>query len=216
MGIGHWLLGAIALATACNNSKFNDSSNPNPQPTSAQATAASPTPAKVGSGCTTVGSTAAKLLTDSVTNGAPGQIIKYELSMNDCDGVQTPITASEIKFDINAVYVGAATGSFGPPLPYTIQSVDGSRFSTGNFLVIQGSDLFGNIDATHWYYKTSNPINIPKDVEKVILNVDISNETDHLPNHKPGDPYPPTELISTYLAFGTANPVEQPVTFKNK
>lgn len=214
-----------ALSLSCNNNKFKESAGPQGNPTPVQQGQDHSLPQTQGgqvvlppqptSGCNTAGTTAVKLLTDAVVNKAPNQIIKYELSMNDCQGVQTPITASEIKFDLNSYYVGATIGHPGPPLPFTLQGLDGAQLSSGSLNVVLGTDLFGNSSVGHWHYKTNTPINVSNGIKQVVLSVDISNSENHLVANPAAGSLPPTEVISTFLSFGNAKPVEQPVTFKN-
>lgn len=212
---------AAFILAACNDGKFSQSAGGGPQPEATQApveptiVSAAPTPTP---GCTTAGTTVVKLLTASVTNKAANQIIKYQLSMNDCQGVETPIKATEIKFDVNAVMVVASTSGSpsGTALPYTVQSPEGQTLSSGSLEIVQGEDLFGNASPSYWHYKTNNPINITGGIKQVILSVDISNSENHLPSNTGGTgTYPATEVIETFLRFGDAEAVKQPVTFNN-
>ena len=207
------LLGALG----CNDSKFKQTNSPGAEPTKVvpgpiggQQLPGGPVP------CTTAGTTVVKLQTQSVRNKSPGQIIKYELSMNDCQGVQTPITATSILFDLNAIFTLSAPGAIAGSLPYTVTTMEGAPLGTGSLEVVPGQDLFGVSNPQHWHYRTNNPLNFPPATNRILLNVDISNTENHRPDTPTGGPFPPTELISSFLKFGNANPVEQPVTFQNQ
>lgn len=212
---------------SCNYNKFKSSGGgqekppliPNVVPLQApQIPAIAPTSIPVAPptptiGCTSAGTTVARLISNRVVNGAPGQLLQYELSMLDCQGVQTPITANIILFDINATLDAAQTGGFG--LPYSVTIPNGPIAGQGILNGIRGSDLFGNISPSYFHYSTNTLINLPAQIRSIILSVDLSNEVNHTPGTVPGGPFPPLEIISTFLRFGNATPVEQRVTFVN-
>jgi len=164
----------------------------------------SPVPGK----CTDAGTTVAKLLTTSgITNGASNQFLEYELSMEDCEGVVTPITARVILFDLDAESESPR------PLPYQVKSQDGLMLSSGVLQTINGSDLFGVIGLNRFHHRTNNNIDVPSAHRKIKLSIDLSN-TVHQPMGS-GDTVSPQALISTFLRFGDAAPVKMPVPFVN-
>lgn len=159
--------------------------------------------------CTDAGKTIAKLITTSgITNGAPNQLLEYELSMEDCEGVVTPISARVILFDLDA------ESEAPKPLPYQVKSQDGLVLSSGTLLSINGSDLFGVLGPNRYHHRTNSNIDVPASHRKIRLIIDLSN-TENLPMGSAGIGAGPQYLISTFLRFGDAAPVKMPVTFFN-
>jgi hypothetical protein len=177
------------------------STNPIPEDTIGQ------TPV-VPSKCTDAGKTIAKLLTTGgITNDAPNQFLEYELSMEDCEGVTTPITASVILFDLDAeILDGPKT------LSYQVKSQDGALLSSGALQSINGSDLFGVIGPNRFHHRTNSNINVPVSHRKVRLTIDLSF-TNNQPMGSVMTGPVARAVIQTYLRFGDASPVKMPVTF---
>ncbi len=159
--------------------------------------------------CTDAGKTIAKLLTTTgITNGAANQLLEYELSMEDCEGVVTPITARVILFDLDA------ESDSPKALQYQVKSQDGSILSSGTLLAINGSDLFGVLGPDRFHHRTNSNIDVPSAHRKVRLTIDLSY-AEHHPIGSGGIASGPQSLISTFLRFGDAAPVKMPVTFFN-
>lgn len=174
-------------------------------------------PKPVTPDCKETGVTVAQLLSNQIFNGAAQQVLRYRLSMKDCAGQQTPITAHEILFDING---RVPAGTTARPLQYTVSAESGSNgiygnLASGQLATIRGQDLFGVANPQFWHYRTNQPIAVNPQMKSVIFTVDISGLTHHTFNAP--FPYigPKVEVIDTILRFGTATPVKQPVNFVN-
>lgn len=175
------------------------SPSPSPVPTLAP----TPVPCSAGSNKTFV-----QLLTAQIQNGAPNQIIQYQLSVLDCNGNLLPLTADKVLFDLEGVVDPADER----PLDYTITNTAGVIIDQGQLQVVQGSDLFGNQGPHYFYDITDQPINVSAPTTRIIFNVSVSN----IPYHRQSSTrYPKEEIINSYLKFGDAAVVLQPVKFVN-
>lgn len=184
-------------------------------PVPAPSPAAVPTPVVIqtttpSADCTTPVTTVVTLMSSTFTNNARNQYIQYKLSQTDCHGLGVPINVSEIQFDVHAHVV---TGRTSIPFSAYLVTAPDQPLTSGSLDVVSGMDMFGNIDSNYFYYSTSNQITIPASTYEIYLSLDYSCTIMH-PSGSSGRP-PATETINSYLAFGGATPVTQPLLVSN-
>ena len=218
----------LAVTSSCQPSGFNGSNavakkasaeakpqgKPQPKPTIANENP-SPFPSETfepslpkPSPCTDAGTTVAKLIsTAGIVNDSANQFLEYELSMEDCEGVVTPITANVILFDLDAESESGAK-----PLPYQLKSPDGMPISNGILASVSGSDLFGVVGPARFHHRTNNNINVPSTHRKVRLIVDLSFTNSQPLNSGLIGPVA-RAIIPSFLRFGQASPVKTLVPF---
>ncbi len=175
---------------------------PTPVPTVTIASA-SPTP----SACPNT--TVVTLMSSTFTNNALNQYIQYKLSQTDCHGVSIPINVSEIRFDVQAHVV---TGRADIPFSAYLVTDPSHALASGILQAVTGSDMFGTVNPSYWYYSTSNQISIPASTYEIYLSLDYSCSVIH---QNGITRFPATETINSYLAFGDATPVTQALRVSN-
>lgn len=162
--------------------------------------------------CNASGITVARALTSSVVNNAPGQLIRYSLSISDCAGNLRTIQAGPIMFDINSE---VSTNDV-RPLQYGIFLESNAPIGNGILEVVSGGDLFGNIGPNYFFNRTLGALSAPQGTKAIIFTVDVSMMAHHIPGSQGATQFPPQEQITTYLKFGEAAPVAQVIMFINR
>jgi len=168
---------------------------------------------------TCVAKTVATPITTSVINNAPNQFVTYQISYTSCSGQPLSFPPGQVSYDNNGVSWTNTT-----TLPY---SLSGTGISVqGNMDADFGTDLFGHTSACknlqdaqnmqcYYHFVTDQTVTIPTGVSSFTFTVDMSNTILHNYGVDPSNP-PPTETISTYLAFGNAQPAVAPINFINQ
>lgn len=153
--------------------------------------------------------TQVRLLTDAVKNNAANQLVRYELSLVDCEGNPKPIPRAPLLFDINAQ---ATFDLNAQKLPFVIQNASGESIASGKMNLIQGSDLFG-VKGSNYFHWRIDEFSFDNADKKLYLNVDVSNLGWQPFNQqeRTGNTY----TFATYLRIGDADPVEQKVKWTN-
>lgn len=200
---------AIFLAS-CSSSKFEGSSSTK-KPVPKEQPAVVATPAPTPEPCNDTGTTVAKLLTNSISNNAANQVIRYELSISDCVGGTKTIQANVVMFDTDSMVALASVRD----IPYTVESQNHVQIASGMLLRVDGSDLFGKTGSNYYYNRTSENLPIPPNSKSIFLNIDFSNTEHNRLENAESATRPAQQSIDTYLKFGDAAPVTQPVTFLN-
>ncbi len=151
--------------------------------------------------CTEAGVTQAKILTSSVKNGQSNNYIDYEIAHSDCEGFALVLDKGSILFDVNA-YVTQALS-----LDYSID--DGTNTYSGTMAPVKGKDMFGNVSSNYFYFSTQN-VNFSSNTKKLKLRIFLKGQ---IFSKNSDGAAASEEKIETYLAFGTAAPVEKVVKF---
>lgn len=182
---------------------------PVPVPTSTAT--ATPTPSSTPDPtCTTPPQTVVTRLSNTFKNNALNQYIQYRLSQTDCHNNPIPITVNEIRFDVNARVV---TGMANIPFAAYLVSNPTNPLASGALQVVTGRDMFGTVSPTRWYYSTTNQVTIPASTYEIYFALDYSCSVIHTMGSSA--PYPATESINSYLAFGDATPNTQALQVSN-
>ncbi len=177
-----------------------------PQPTPV------PTPQPVTPDCTDHGQTSAQLLSTTIVNGAMNQLLRYKVSIKNCLGQAAPLTATHILFDMDAFV----------PQPMQVKNLSylitaentNAVLGSGVMQAVHGHDLFGVAGLDRFHHRTNNIINLPAGIQTVNFAVDLSGFIHH--NFMYANIRAPAiETINTFLRFGNAAPVTQPVQFQN-
>lgn len=181
------------------------SSSATPTPTATPTPSATPDPA-----CTTPAQTVVTRMSNTFKNNALNQYIQYKLSQTDCHGTPMPINMNEIRFDVNA---HVATGKASIPFAAYLVTDPSSPLASGSLQTVTGKDMFGTVSAARWYYSTTNQVTIPASTYEIYFSLDYSCAVIHTMGSSA--PYPATETIDSYIAFGTATPQTQALQVSN-
>ena len=182
-----------------------------PVPVPTPTTTAAPTPSSTPDpSCTTPPQTVVTRLSNTFTNNALNQYIQYKLSQKDCHNNPIPITVNEVRFDVNAHVV---TGKSNIPFAAYLISDPANPLASGALQVVMGKDMFGTVSPTRWYYSTTNQVTIPASTYEIYFALDYSCAVIHTMGSNA--PYPATESIDSYLAFGNATPQTQALQVSN-
>ncbi|MEN9834270.1 MAG: hypothetical protein RL011_463, partial [Pseudomonadota bacterium] len=152
------------------------------------------------------GTTKAELLTPTLMNGTQGNYLEYEIALMDCDGKVRPLSANRILFDVDARFTGPHVND---PLGYTVSV--GDETINGELKNIQGSDLFGRSGANLFHYATEKKIEFGTKTNSLRLRIDLAG---HQMKSTTEGASSPNE-VATYLRFGDARAVEQPVKLQS-
>lgn len=198
-----------AMPTVSPTATPTPTSVPVPVPTSTATPA--PTPSSTPDPtCTTPPQTVVTRLSNTFTNNALNQYIQYKLSQTDCHNTPIPITVNEIRFDVNA---HVATGKATIPFAAYLVTDPSNPLASGALQVVTGRDMFGTVSPSRWYYSTTNQVTIPASTYEIYFALDYSCVVIHTMGSSA--PYPLTESIDSYLAFGNATPRTQALQVSN-
>jgi len=193
--------GLLTLFSACENASFRSTKqDKKPAQSSPQPAAKNSQPGVVPD-CGPQGITNARLLTTSLTANSPNQMVRFEMSLTDCNGQAVPISASNIQFDMDV----EIPPSENRPVYFAIED------DNGQFLVplgqqalqsISGSDMFGNV-GNFSHYQTSGSLNVNANSKRIFFSVDMSNH-----DFRPRSGQPDGE-VEVYLKFADTTVTKQ-------
>jgi len=153
--------------------------------------------------------TVIQLLTSTIINNAPNQLLQFKVSYEGANGNPVDFPFDELLFDIASINASGASS-----LDYTIEISNAAGYS-GAIAPVWGEDLFGNLGRNYYHYATDQTLNIAAGVRWFIFTVDLSYTVNH-PYGSVGTP-PAQESIPVYVRFGHESMAAMaPVTFVNQ
>ena len=121
--------------------------------------------------CTNAGgATQAVLLTPTITNGDPNNLLKYQLFITDCNGQHLAFTNDKISFwcdgNFNGNFNTPGGGAAPPPFTYTV--TDGTNQITGNlpFVQLNAGNYSGN-----YVNQTDQPVTFAATANSIQLTI---------------------------------------------
>ena len=156
------------------------------------------------------GKTQARLITNRVANGKPGNYLEFSLSLADCASQTRTFQATTVYFDLDAYTSLAGRGR---ELPFKL-TTDQETLS-GTFREIQGEDLFGRTGAERYHYRTSREVQLQSSASKITLRIELLGMTvSGEPQRGLGNPRAGIQTVPIYMRFGKAAPVKADLEFE--